>query len=472
MKIKYILTILTCVTLLGCKKFLQIDPPKTEQVPGSIFNNSETANSAMLTIFGKMSSLTSVTAYDLSFLTGIAGDELVNNLSTAQDIYINAIDPKNSETNGFWSDAYTVIYAANQVYESAGKSSAISSNLKNQLTAEAAFLRAYWYFYLVNLYGAVPLIISTDYSASATANRQPAAKVYEQIITDLKYAQENLNASYVGPDGVSPVTERIRPSKAVATALLSRVYLYTNKYKDAENLSTSLISASTNYNLEPLDKVFLKESKEAIWQIMALNGSSFNTEEGNLYIPTTVPSTESKPTISDQLFSSFENGDNRKSNWIGTFTDTEPDPDKNYYYPFKYKVQTGSDQQEYAVIFRLAEQYLIRSEARTNLNDLAGAISDIDMIRDRAGLPLLKNTNPDISKEGILSAILKERRVELFVEQGHRWLDLKRTKSIDAVMAPATALKGGIWSDNKQLWPIPYSELLKAKNLTQNPGYE
>ena len=80
------------------------------------------------------------------------------------------------------------------------------------------------------------------------------------------------------------------------------------------------------------------------------------------------------------------------------------------------------------MVMRLAEQFLIRAEARAMQGDLEGAIADLDMIRGRAGLPLIADINAGISKEELLTSILEQRKKELFTEWGHRWLDIKRLK--------------------------------------------
>jgi hypothetical protein len=115
----------------------------------------------------------------------------------------------------------------------------------------------------------------------------------------------------------------------------------------------------------------------------------------------------------------------------------------------------------------LAEQFLIRAEARAKQNNkLIGsnsAESDINVIRNRAGL---LNTSA-ATQEELLSEIERERRVELFVEWGHRWLDLKRSGRASAVLS----LIKPLWDDTDVLYPIPYSERLLNPKLTQNFGY-
>ena len=102
---------------------------------------------------------------------------------------------------------------------------------------------------------------------------------------------------------------------------------------------------------------------------------------------------------------------------------------------------------------------------------MQGAIDDLDKLRQRARLPLLSITNPGISQNALLAAILQERRIELFTEWGHRWLDLKRTNNVNTVMSVVTPLKGGTWSPNWTLYPIPSQDLQYNPKMTQNVGY-
>jgi hypothetical protein len=110
---------------------------------------------------------------------------------------------------------------------------------------------------------------------------------------------------------------------------------------------------------------------------------------------------------------------------------------------------------------------LIRAEARAQQGNVSGAAGDLNVIRTRAGLPNTSATN----SQGLLSAILLERRFELFTEYGHRWLDLIRTGNANAVMNIVTPQKGGVWETTDELYPIMLTEIQSDPNLTQNPGY-
>ncbi|UPT69969.1 MAG: RagB/SusD family nutrient uptake outer membrane protein [Flavobacterium sp. JAD_PAG50586_2] len=151
----------------------------------------------------------------------------------------------------------------------------------------------------------------------------------------------------------------------------------------------------------------------------------------------------------------------RRNHWVNALTDGT----NTWYHSFKYKQQmnTGTTE-EYSIVMRLPEMYLIRAEARARQGFLTGATDDLDVIRNLAGLP---NTTA-VTQQEILDAILRERRVEFFTEGGHRFFDLKRAGQLDTVLTP---VKPG-WNAYEALFPLPQNELLLNPNmLPQNPGY-
>ncbi len=199
---------------------------------------------------------------------------------------------------------------------------------------------------------------------------------------------------------------------------------------------------------------------ETIWQ---LQHGEFpgNTQEASQLIIPFVPGQSF--ALTDGLLSAFEDGDGRRSAWIDSISNEEQTI--TLYYPYKYKARFDvTESLEYSIHFRLAEQYLIRSEARTRIGNLIGASEDLNMIRNRAGLA---NTTANSESE-LLEAILAERRVELFTEQGHRWFDLRRTGRATAVLG----MFKPDWEDTDVLFPIPEIELEANPNLLpQNQGY-
>jgi starch-binding outer membrane protein, SusD/RagB family len=441
----------------GCKKFVTVDPPITQLVTSSVFENDQTATAAMNGIYSFMESdagFSNGGNTSIGFLGGLSADELTNYSSFPEPIqfYQNAISKNNTVLySSLWQQPYQCIYDANAVLEGLAGSTGVSSGIKQELNGEARFIRAFCNFYLTNLFGDIPLINTTDYKTNALAFRTSRSAVYQQIITDLTEAQGMLAPDYSFSNG-----ERVKPNAWAAAALLARAYLYTGDWKDAEAEATMIINQSSLFGLSSdLNQVFLKNSPEAIWQLMP-NIPGNNTLEGTVYILTSPPA---YAALSPQLVDAFEAGDLRKENWIAdtTFDLT------TYYYAFKYKVKESSDLSEYSMVLRLAEQYLIRAEARTYLNNPAGAASDINTIRNRAGLGNITVTD----QPGLLKAIQQERQVELFTEWGHRWLDLIRTGQATAILGPIKT----DWQASDTLYPIPQGEIQRDPNLIQNSGY-
>ncbi|MBO9572245.1 MAG: RagB/SusD family nutrient uptake outer membrane protein, partial [Chitinophagaceae bacterium] len=343
------------------------------------------------------------------------------------------------------------------------------------------FLRAYYYFYLVNLFGPVPLVTTTDYEQNTMLPRATVTDVYKQMVDDLQQAQAVLSDQFMNGSVNSPTTERTRPTKWAAAALLARVYLYMGDYANAATQAGLVLDNSTLFELLPLTDVFLKNSREAIWQLQPTT-SFWNTEEAKIFIisPEVGFNQLMNPYyLNPRLVNSPDAEDARfvPGNWIDTVTIEG----QLCSYAYKYKVNainmditsgTGTElMTEYLMMMRQAEVYLIRAEARAQQGDLSGAIADLDKIRQRAGLPLIADTNPGISQQDLLEAILHERRVELFTEGGHRWFDLKRTGKVNEVMSVETPLKGGTWESREALYPLTQGELQKAPKLEQNPGY-
>jgi hypothetical protein len=250
-------------------------------------------------------------------------------------------------------------------------------------------------------------------------------------------------------------------TSAAATAMLARLYLYTKDWIDAEAKATQVIE-SHKFTLEQdVSKVFLRSSPESIFKISEDAGSSSYidyTLVAAFYIPYGIsPST----IVDSNLVAAFEPGDLRKLNWIKSYTGGAP------YFPYKYKQNytpsSPAGAEDY-VILRLAEQYLIRAEARAQQDKVNDAVDDLNTIRSRAGLGPIPYT---IGKADLLLAIEQERRVELFAEWGHRWFDLARTGRADAVLSAEKP----DWKHTAILLPIPAAELQNNPRLTQNDGY-
>jgi starch-binding outer membrane protein, SusD/RagB family len=461
--------ILLLHTTNSCKKFVDVNPPITQLVPENVFKNDETAISSMLGIYARMMSsngFVSGNGIDISTLTGLSSDEL-RDYSTKPDqneFYNNAINVTNSSNRSLlWGEGYQYIFFANSILEGLSSSNSLSQTVKKQLEGEARFIRAFCNFYLVNLYGNIPLILSTDYKNNSISPQVDKSQIYNQIVLDLKAAQNLLTNNYVGAANETTL-DRVRPNKWVATAFLARVYLYLEDWGNSEDEATNVLNNATFRIETDLNKVFLKDSKEAIWQLMPVR-PTFNTNEGSNFILVAAPT---NIALTSPLVNSFDSSlDKRRKNWIGTITSGTT----IYYYPYKYKIRSGGPGSnpavalsEYSMVIRLGEMYLIRSEARAQQNKISGAKSDLDVIRSRAGLG---NTTAN-TQAALLTAIEQERQWELFTEGGHRWLDLKRTNRANIILS---AIKGSNWQATDVQYPVPLTEIQTNPNLFQNLGY-
>ena len=448
--------------LLSCEDFLEVDAPEHKIVNEVVFNNNETALSAMTGIYHHLFRAV-YSAGGGSSVTGL-GDLSADNLKRINyndldylEIEQNEISPENSKILLFWSSAYNMIYMCNSLLEGVASSEEISDQLQKTLEGEAKFIRAFTYFQLTNLFGEVPLLLTTDYRYNSLATRVGQEEIYQHILADLTGSLDLLEDEY--RDG-----DRKYVNRFAAIALLARVHLYLENWQEAERLSSLVLNNPTYELKEDLDEVFLANSKEAIWQISPMGeGGNTNTREGNIFL--------SHPTftflattygLTDDLVGSFEEDDKRFSNWIGY----DESADNNFAH--KYKIYVSNDPiVEYSMVLRWAEQYLIRAEARARQGNISGAIADIDKIRERAGINLLSETFSQVDEGQIIELILEERRKELFTEWGHRWLDLKRM----GIATEVLSTKKSSWEETDVLYPIPEEERLKNPNLGQNPGY-
>lgn len=451
----FFLIVFTLLTT-SCDEFLNPDLNKSLITEELVYSNDVTATSAVTGIYHEIQyfSPLSGTSTGLTALTSLSANELKNYTQSPEFLEFenHNISEVNPYIQSLWNFCYSVIYQANAILNGINKSTLITPEVAAQLNGEALFIRAFSYFYLVNLFGDVPLILETDYRVNATVSRTDKHQVYDQILADLQSAKELISNDYV-------TTERVRPNQATVHAMLARVFLHLGEWEKAEVESSSVIEDSRYALLDDLTKVFLKNSEESIWQLVPVS-PSYNTLEGRYSIITSTPSYH---VLNENFISDFDPNDKRLS-WIGSFSNSIG----TFYYPYKYKLRTKAVSEpllEYSIIFRLAEQYLIRAESRARQNDLAGAILDLDNIRDRAGLSLIRDTEPNITQPDLLLRIESERKLELFTEWGHRWLDLKRTgRSLDVLDDDLTM--------DDLIYPIPKSEFDRNSQLgLQNPGY-
>ena len=478
------LLILCLVFASGCKKFLDIPLPLNKIAGEGAYSSDKSAAATLSNVFATLAGSSYYQgAASNAYQTGLYTDELVNlniNNPTNNAFFSNAVLPAN--TGPMWTVLYQNIYYLNLAIEGAGNSTTLI--FKDQWMGEAYFLRALCYFTLTNYYGDAALITSSDFLVNKAIPRSPKAEVLKLVIADLLKAQALLTNEYHNATGAVTATSKGRPNKFAATALLARAYLYNSEWAAAEAQASSVITTGTtvSYTLLPaadIDKVFLPASAETIYSFALTTINQDYAAYNNNMLPSIPYNSLSWTNVAASLSPSLLNAfvpnsatltdDRRKTYWLRatTMAASGTIPAQTRYFPNKYKSNVVGG--ENLVMLRLAEQYLIRAEARAMLNNLTGAKEDLDQIRTRAGL----TASSAVTQPDVLAAILAERRLEFFSEMGHRLFDLRRSGKLDEVMnvvAPAKGV-GATWNTQKQYFPIPIADVLANPNLTQTPGY-
>lgn len=460
----YIITIgllLVVASFASCKKLIEIPNPPSAITQDQQFADSLTTLSAVVGIYtlnnGNGFAYSSVL---FTSLPALSSDELTYvPVNDNQQFYSYSLTPLNNGITTLWGNTYQSIYQVNAVLGGVTKSNTLSASFQKQIIGEMEVVRALYYFSLVNFFGGVPLVTTTDYNVSARLPRSSVAAVYSQIMTDLADACKKLTATY-------PSAGRVRPNLYTAIALQAKVNLYQSNWQNAYNEADSVIRLG-GYSLVQtgLNNVFLDGSTEAIWQIPGV--STYNGMPDAVAFVPAYSGSFPNYLLTPFILSAFETGDQRLANWTASKVRNVNGVDQTQYYPYKYKNPSASTTEDQMVL-RLAEVYLIRAEAAAHLgsvSNLTQALTDVNTIRARAGLAA--STASAASQTDVLKAVMHERQTELFCEWGNRWYDLKRTRTEAAVLGTE---KTG-FSANAALYPIPQTQIQLNNMLTQNPGY-
>jgi hypothetical protein len=353
----------------------------------------------------------------------------------------------NASVAALWGSVYATVYIANFMLERIPEIPGVTAAVRQRSIATARYLRGLSYFIAVTTFGRVPLVTTTSVESNQDIPRAEMAELMAFIEADLGAALGNLPT-----DPTSPALA----SEYAVRAALARFYLYNKSYAEAEAHATAVI-ASEEYELES-DYLTIVEgdfTTEAIFEVgytISDDPATLNT----LFLGRReiIPSND----LMNALFSD-ESGDRFLS---ATFDITKLAGNDNGWSVNKYG--TALEDNNNIVVFRLAEMYLIRAEARAHQSNFAGALEDLNVTRERANAVLVA----DASQSQLLNYIEDERRYE-FAFEGHRWYDLVRTGRAEVVMPPFNSN----WQSTYNLWPVPQRELQNNPSLAddQNPGY-
>lgn len=434
--------------MASCEKFIDINTPPNAIGSDNAYVDSATASAVVSGIYSGLSSGTSSIFFSSVKYNAMSADDGYYVSTTNFDNFKNNTLAAGNSLAEMYLNMYTRIGRTNFAIEGLTATTALSPSLRDQLLGEVKFLRAWLYFQATNFFGKVPLVTNTNAIENSQLPRAEVADVYKQMVADLTEAKQLLRTTY-------PSADRARANRYVASALLAKVYLYQGNWAGAENEASEVIG-SGNYSLvTDLSQVFLNKSNETIWQISLLGLSNQAAVQAIEFVPVSTPTF----VLYDTLANTFEANDQRRAVWTQSITWQG----KEYRYPYKYKVRQTTAGTEYPIVFRLAEMYLLRAEARANQDKTEDGVKDLNEVRGRAQIGLLPL---NIGKEALLAALEHERWVELFTESD-RWWNLKRLNKANAVLS----LIKPEWQPFQQLYPIPQQERTANPNLDDNPEY-
>ncbi|QDA60207.1 RagB/SusD family nutrient uptake outer membrane protein [Hymenobacter jejuensis] len=500
---------LTLALTSGCKDFLEVAPQG--QLSEDAIRTDPTAaqklvdgvyNVMYLGGFGP-----DVHGLQYIILTDIASDD-ADKGSTPTD-YADAIGVDNftlTSTNGTinnsWNGYFQAISRANQALDKIPLSPAPEAT-KNRLLGEVRFLRGYFYFNLVRLFGGVPKLdrvpATSEINSPEFQKRATAADIYQFIVSDLQFAVDNLP--------LKGATQTGRVTKAAAQGMLAKVYLYQKNYQKAYELTNEIITGKSGaYALYPnyadIWRTPGANSSESVFEVQTGVNASCNNSAVELYVVCQGPRSGGKGGWADlgfgfntpttALVNAYEPNDLRKAGSIIFINPTAPAGQRStgtvLWDGFRVPSQDSVQGSRYSYkayhsrtkepncgnndylpknirVLRYAEVLLINAEAALQIGNASTAATNLNLVRARAGLaPIAAPT---------LQQIWQERRVELALEHD-RFFDLVRQESVQpGRIVPIFAAQGKTFTKGKnELFPIPQAQIdLSGGQLTQNPGY-
>lgn len=471
---KYIMLAVTGAIFYSCDVDEFLNPiPTTAVTANSYFQSDADIETGLVGIYDAIQGVNENTqSSDAAFNRGVQYEYLLTEHRTDNtrsatlegsraDFHRYLVDADNTQSEDYWASMYEVIFRANNIIDFMD---AADPGNQAKYTAEAKFLRAYAYFNLVRLYGAVPLItevvIPSDTETLYT--RVDVATVYAQIVADLQEGVAELDNS-----------NKARASQAAAQALLAKVYLTqpSPNYQQAQLLCEAIIN-SGDFSLMPdfYDVFYSELNNEIIWAIQYESGDPLESQLFSAEFTSAVRQgmQDGLNMPNDNLIADLNafGGDRTAvsiTNVQGSIEVAKFLPDGN-----DWTTEYGGDARNAGndwIVIRYADVLLMHVEAimaGSGSTNSATAQSSFNQVRSRAGLANAASISSD--------DLLLERRVE-FAFENQRFFDLLRFGVADAVLSAHAADMGySDYNARALLLPIPAREVNQSGGLlTQNP---
>jgi hypothetical protein len=492
---KIYLSIILLVTLCSsCKKFLE---EKTTGIltPDNYYNNAAQIRAAVNGAYLGLNSpfATSIgvavsSVFSLEYITGYCQRPRPSGNEDNQFIQLTGLDQANASLQTWWTASYYPIENCNSIIANVSKSSVVSATERDNFLAEAYFLRAYYYFQLVRLYGRVPLKTEpTTDLANTQLERAPIEEIYNQIVSDLSTA-EKANLPWTDKTG--------HVSQGAVKSLLAKVYITMGGYplnkgqayfqkayeKAAEVIQSGQFSLFANYS--DLRNPSSYNSAEHIFMIQHDETTISNIMHFSLMpypeLPVSIqPSYSGAMAPALSFYNSYDPADQRikEQNFYYTQHAQYGNASNIIRLPMPYIYKYWNDQAEISgrdgsnfPLIRYADVLLICAEASASANGNSTsdpvAVAAYNKVHQRA-FP-----NAVAASSLALDDILKERYWELAYEF-QTWYDMQRTrkafdvdnKKIVSIIGYKAPLHSRAFTEADLLWPIPLSEVQKDPNL-------
>lgn len=468
---KAIFLLISISGLSSCSDFLTTEP--VEKI--SINEQLSTKQGILESLNGAYYQLRSTYFSEANF---VYGDLLSGNLkfspqnsgAITQDSSVNLIynfedQSTASNLSYFYSDSYQIINNVNLILQYVDNLQDATANEKSEIKAEALALRAFVHFqlykfyaqnytYTLNashlgiVYNSEPLKVGVDFPT-----RKTAAEVFKLLENDVEQS-----LSLFQPNQAIPAGQKKNFMNTDAAKLLgAEIALWKNDWQKAYNYANDLIN-TTSLILTPANAISSQWAlSESVFEIA--NDANNEFPAGPIYNFVTSTS-KSSYNASTDVYNLFSSNDNRKmlletQNLKTNITGGQAN--LPYHFTKKYKLATGS------LIYRLSLAYFIRAEAALHLGSSQQALSDINVIRNRAGLSSISTINIDI--------LLEEKRKE-FVFENQYFFDLMRNhKNITRNNGCISTNCSPTYPNDKFVAPIPQSTININSAMQQNPGY-
>jgi tetratricopeptide (TPR) repeat protein len=478
MKNRLLAFVFLTATLSSCSEFLNLKP-EYQISDQSFYQNQNDFEMALVGVYSTTRGL--YNSSNIQYMTELSTDnaEIQWSSPSADEMQLdqNAVTPTNAFVRAVWS---TCLYTISQSSNILNRIDAVNfdQTTKNRIKGEAQFLRASSYFYLVRLFGNVPITNQTFSSpaqvSSADLTLKPQEEVYKQIIADLTSAESLLPATLNA--------DKTRASQMTAKTLLAKVYLTQKSYDLAATKLKEVID-SKQYSLVADYKTLSTNGNtnlaETILEVDFLSGQSLGNNFSAVFTPAITSmaifpnnsqgSGRIVPTL--DMIRAYENGDVRKAISVNDSVTLIGGKKSYSRYGLKFvdfKAVDPGDGSVSFTILRYADVLLMYAEVLNEQGKTADALPYLNQVRQRSKLAALAG----LSQADMRLALERERRVE-FLYEGHRWFDLVRTGRDQTVLnAHYTSQKLNFSvQDFELLFPIPQTEIDLNPALKQNTGY-